>query len=86
MNTTKLKFNGVAVLCDTWQQMQELARIAEGQGYEKSMLFIEDNFEDGDVYFEARAFLYNCWNVTDLTIIPFTQFINQSDTPSVYGC
>lgn len=86
-----MNFQNVAIECETWQQMQDLARIAEGMGY--SGLIDESAFNNtkGSIYFVVftshwATFTNMCIPHVSRTIIPYTQFINQSDTPSVYGC
>lgn len=88
-----MNFQNVAIKCETWQQMQELARIAEGMG----LTWVDcpwHTFEAGYVYvmlcsmYLGRDLISN-YQMSDIeseTITTFTQFINQSDTPSVYGC
>ena len=82
-----MNFQNVSIECETWQQMQELAKIAEGQGHKATKWFTKDCFDDGDVYFEIMPDNdYNCFTLPTFPVITLTQFINQSDTPSVYGC
>lgn len=82
-----MNFQNVAIKCDTWEQMEHLARIAEEQGYVASKWFTEEWFDDGDVFFEiTNGNEYNCFTLSTYPVLTYTQFINQSDTPSVYGC
>jgi hypothetical protein len=84
-----MNFQNVAIECDTWEQMERLAELAEEQGKRTwANVFDKETFP-AECYFYANELFYcNCaeGSVTDLSIIPFAQFINQSDTPSVYGC
>lgn len=81
-----MNFTNKAIKCDTWQQMQELARIAEGQGY-MPFGFSQIYFEHEMVYFIVDGLEYtNTYDIDGYTITTYTEFINQSDTPSVYGC
>lgn len=88
MKQTKLNFNGVAVLCSTWQQMLHLADLAEMQGYARLPLYLdEDDFNDGHTLFAVNdlGFIGN-WCKTNVPIIPYTTFINPPTDESVYGC
>ncbi len=90
MKQTKLNFNGVAVLCDTWQQMLHLAELARDQGYSPNYFGKgNDRIENGYCYFVVEDGYYSNYDeelVFDLTHIPYTTFINQPTDDSVYGC
>lgn len=82
-----MNFTNKAIKCDTWEQMEHLARIAEEQGY-RPIMFRQHYFDEhGMVYFITWDNEYtNTYDTDDYTETTYTQFINQSDTPSVYGC
>lgn len=52
---TKHDFTGKSIKCDTWEQMEHLAKLAEEQhnatSYLGGMYFNQDDFNSGDVYF-----------------------------------
>lgn len=85
-----MNFQNVAIKCDTWEQMESLASIAEEQGYKADPeRYNEHDFAAGARYFALYTQKTYC-NAGDVepneTETTYTQFINQSDTPSVYGC
>jgi hypothetical protein len=88
MKQTKLNFNGVAVLCSTWQQMLHLAELAREQGYKtEHESFNENSFNEGDVYFHVgNTHIWNLCSDLLLPVIPYTTFINPPVDDSVYGC
>jgi hypothetical protein len=84
-------FQNVAVLCDTWQQMLHLAKLAKAQGYRTDkVLFSRMDFLVLDhIYFavENREYL----NLTEIAAnsyikTTYTTFINPPTDDSVYGC
>lgn len=79
-----MTFQNVAILCDTWQQMQHLARIAEEQGY-KPIMFRQHYFDEHDmVYFIVDEFEYTNTNDIDgYTETTYTTFINSHPDISV---
>jgi hypothetical protein len=90
MKQTKLNFNGVAIKCDTWQQMLHLAELAEMQGYGNHYgLFSKEDFEKGDKYFSTFGNdIYGCQGFVapSETETTYTTFINPPVDDSVYGC
>lgn len=97
MNKTKLNFNGVAIFCETWQQMLHLAELAMEHGLSPYWFGQGDHtFENGYCYFMLCSpwiippdhfSNYKEWDVEGETIIPYHTFINQTPAQdSVYGC
>ena len=84
-------FNGVAIECSTWSEMQQLAVIAEGMGYKADPdHYNEHDFAAGARYFAlyTRTTYCNAGDVEPNEIATtFSQFINQpSPDDRVYGC
>ena len=82
-------FDNIAVRCNTWQQMERLAEIAEMQGY-RNLEMAEYEFNKGYVYFVIIP-SFNAYTNFDMateaeTIIPFTTFITSHPDYSVEGC
>lgn len=82
-----MTFTNKAIKCDTWQQMEHLARIAEGQGY-KPIMFRRHYFDEQDmVYFITRDNEYtNTYEADGYTETTYTTFINSHPDISVEGC
>lgn len=86
-----MNFTNKAILCDTWEQMEHLARIADEQGY-RPIGFVKSDFDKRDLkYFIVLKLSFKDAYTNGIpargeTETTYTQFINQSDTPSVYGC
>lgn len=75
-------FTNKAILCETWEQMEDLARIAESQGL-IDVLFNKWHFENGGVYF-VRLFGEDSYtnvseeykNFSSCELTTYTSFIN----------
>ena len=82
-----MTFQNTAIKCDTWQQMEHLARIAEGQGY-IPLMFRRHYFDEQDmVYFITWDKEYTNTNDIDgYTETTYTTFINSHPDISVEGC
>jgi hypothetical protein len=82
-------FDNIAIKCDTWQQMERLAEIAEKQGY-RSLAMAEDEFHKGYVYFvimpDFNAYTNADTATSTKTIIPFTAFITSHPDYRADGC
>lgn len=81
-------FENVAIRCDTWQQMERLAEIAEKQGY-KVLYLNRKYFWDGCNLFRKNTihpFYSNYPNIYEAPIIPFATFINSHPDYRVEGC
>lgn len=81
-------FDNIAIKCNTWQQMERLAEIADRQGYYKSVLFGEEYFNDGDVYFMLNTSNHYINDIpfNSDNIITFTTFITSHPDYRVEGC
>lgn len=88
-----MNFQNVAIKCDTWEQMQHLARIAEQQG----LTWIScpwHTFEAGYVYvmrcseYLGRDLIsnYQQSDIESETETTYTTFINSHPDISVEGC
>lgn len=81
-----MTFKNKAILCDTWEQMEHLARIAEEQGY-MPLGFSEIYFENDMAYFIVDGWEYtNTYGTDGYTITTYTTFINSHPDISVEGC
>ena len=83
-------FQNYAILCDTWQQMLHLAKLAKAQGYETDNdSFNEELFDLGQVHFMVFDGGYFCdyYQYIGVKIeIPYTSFINSHPDLRVEGC
>jgi len=83
-------FDNIAISCDTWQQMERLAEIAEKQGYgTPRYLYSEVDFSHGMEYFVIDGNEYAnvaVHHLRNVSIIPFTTFITSHPDYSVEGC
>ena len=87
-----MTFQNTAIKCDTWQQMEHLARIAEEQGY-RPIMFRRHYFDEhGMVYFitwdkeYTNSYDADGYTETTYTETTYTTFINSHPDISVEGC
>lgn len=83
--TPHYNFQNYAILCENWQQMLHLAKLAKKQGYKTDkVLFCKDDFCNDHAYFviEDNEFLNVTEKMVDLhkvmpyTKLTYTSFIN----------
>jgi hypothetical protein len=82
-------FKNYAIKCDEWSQMEELAKMAEKQGY-RNLEMTEDEFHKGYMYFVIMPD-FNAYTNVDTatsteTITTFTAFITSHPDYRVEGC
>jgi hypothetical protein len=82
-------FKNYAIKCDDWSQMEELAKMAEKQGY-RNLEMTEHEFHKGYMYFVIMPD-FNAYTNVDTatsteTIIPFTSFITSHPDYRADGC
>lgn len=72
-----MTFQNTAIKCDTWEQMESLASIAEKQGY-RPFSISERLFKSGCNYFGIAHEFYTCadYGGDGYTITTYTTFIN----------
>jgi hypothetical protein len=58
--TNKHDFAGKSIKCDTWEQMQHLAKLAKLQGAKKHTRFSPDYFSFGNKCFVLEDGVYDC--------------------------
>jgi hypothetical protein len=86
---TKHDFTGKSIKCDTWEQMQHLAKLAEVHGYSKLVPFSARFFNTGNVYFTVDDKEYIMLDVAcDPIETTYSDFINTLPTEAVEvtGC
>jgi thiamine pyrophosphate-dependent acetolactate synthase large subunit-like protein len=80
-------FDNIAIRCDTWQQMERLAEIAEKQGIQTcTYLFNEQTFNDGHKYFLVNLGYYANCGYVGVEKVTFTTFITSHPDYRVEGC
>lgn len=83
-------FKNIAIRCDTWQQMERLAEIAEKQGIRSLAMSKVDFLYKGYVYFviipDFNAYTNVDTATSTETVTPFTTFITSHPDYSVEGC
>lgn len=88
MNEQKqYKFEGVAVKCDTWEQMEHLSKIAKELGLEVKMM-VKACLESQPYFRKSIMGYYTHHSEIAISdneiIVPYSNFIAQSEpTPSV---
>lgn len=86
-----MTFTNKAIKCDTWEQMEHLARIAEDQGY-RPIGFEKSDFDKRDLkYFIALKLSFGNAYTNGIpnrgeTITTYTTFINSHPDIRVEGC
>lgn len=90
---TEHDFTGKSIKCDTWEQMEHLAKLAEEQEYKKFCRFDIDCFNRGERYFTIDHNDYMMINeMYDPIEISYTDFITPTLPPlptevvEVTGC
>jgi hypothetical protein len=92
---TRHDFTGKSIKCDTWEQMEHLAKLAEEQhnatSFLGNMYFNQDDFNGGDVYFilDTEDMTYLIQSVhSSLTpiVITYSDFLNPTEVVEVTGC
>jgi hypothetical protein len=81
-------FTGKSIKCETWEQMQHLAKLAEEQGYREIGLNKCD-FNDGAIYFYVVSGVYlNNHGKKAQNVVTYSYFINTLTTEvvEVTGC
>ena len=84
-----MTFQNTAIKCDTWEQMERLAELAEEQGKRTwANAFNKETFPSECYFYANEHFYCNCAedSVSDLTITTYTTFINSHPDISVEGC
>jgi hypothetical protein len=87
----KHNFTGKSIKCDTWEQMEHLAKLAEEQGY-RDLFFKQSDFEDGECYFVANMhdkYYFSSDLTFDEIVITYHDFINPpfpTEVVEVTGC
>lgn len=82
-------FQGYAIKCNTWQQMQQLKEIAERQDKTtQKWAYSKDLFDKGYCYFVTHNYLYFCSDhkLSTETEISFTSFITSHPDYRADGC
>ena len=82
-------FDNIAISCDTWQQMERLAEIAEKQGAKtQEWAYSKTRFNNGHCIFVNRGYLYfsTDFKMPSETGYTFTTFITSHPDYSVEGC
>lgn len=86
-----MTFQNTAIKCDTWEQMEHLARIAEGQNI-RQVGFIEHDFYNRDLkYFIVLNLSFGLIYTNGIPAhgeieTTYTTFINSHPDISVEGC
>ncbi len=89
--TNKHDFAGKSIKCDTWEQMEHLAKLAEEHGYTQGKGFSKNLFGNYGCYFtivggERYTVLAGMYDEVEIT---YSQFINPTlptEVVEVTGC